>query len=397
MSFKHFKTFVQDIRGQKIVVSSWYDECLSQNLQSWISKFSAIIEHTLRTLDKLISMIGRYPADTTPMHNLYLIFVYNPNSPIASVGYKKTDDHPQNKFAEVNITVNFCKTDAEKEGKSAITHELLHPISEAHENQGYLTSECEKQMRQFIVNEEEWNRDFQSISRQYFSLIEHGVNIDFNEFYSKYFYMGEKLRTTFANALADAGLTIIGLRLNAFDFLETEIQFDTDRANKGLGLMREFTSLKAKMRYYGVPEEKYEVLVQFVSYIIAIYTLPVHAITLQYIDLDNYATRTGLSQTQIARLGAMREELDKLINLQKQVRYQYMRSETKKLFEVFLEVYLEAIKQLVHDDVLYRDIATDKDEMKVIFHASKFHKIKEAQSIFLNQYKTLLDALRKNL
>ena len=393
MALKHLKTSSEDIKGQRIVVNIWYDEGFSQNLNSWKSSFNAIIKHTLRVLDRLIGKIGRYPADTTPTHNLNLVFLYDPNYPVASVSNKKTKDHPKNKFAEVTVRFNFSRANAGTEGKSAVTHELLHPISNAHENEDHLKSECKKQMKTFIADEEEWDRKFRSVSQQYFSLIEHGVD-NFNEFHRKYFHMGERLRKKFYNTFADAGLAIIGLRLNAFDFLDTEIKFDKDRVDEALVLMREFAMLKVKMTSLGVPRDKYEAIVQFVGYVIAIYTLPVHAITLRYIDFGDYATRAGLSQRQITRLEAMREKLDEVIALQQQVRYQYMRTKTKRLFETFLGVYLNAIKQLVHDDILYKDIATDRDEMKAIFHASKLHAIRGAQSIFFDQYRALLEDMK---
>lgn len=394
MALKHLRSSSEDIRGQRIDINIWHDENFSKNLDSWDSNFNAIIKHTLRVLDRLISKTGRYPADTTPTHNLNIVFLYDPNYPIASVSNKKTKDHPKNKFAEVTVRFNFSRANAGTTGKSAITHELLHPISKAHDNEDHLKSECKKQMRTFIADEQKWDREFRSVSQQYFSLIEHDVDIDFNEFYRKYFHMGERLRKKFHNTFADAGLAIIGLRLNAFDFLDTEIKFDKDRVDEALVLMREFAMLKVKMTSLGVPRDKYEAIVQFVGYVIAIYTLPVHAITLLYIDFGDYATRAGLSQRQITRLEAMRGKLDEVIAFQQQVRYQYMRTKTKRLFETFLRVYLDAIRQLVHDDILYRDIATDRDEMKAIFHASKLHAIKKAQSIFFNQYSALLEDMK---
>jgi len=206
--------------------------------------------------------------------------------------------------------------------------------------------------------------------------------------------MGEKLRKKFHNTFADAGLAIVGLRLNAFDFLETEIKFDENRVNEALVLMREFAMLKVQMNSIGVSENKYEAIVQFVGYVIAIYTLPVHAIALRYVDFDDYAIRAGFSERQKVRLKAMSTKLDEVIAMQQRVRYQYMRTKTKSLFDEFLNNYLVAIEQLVHDDVLYRDISSGKEMENVIFHSSKLVAIKQAQFVFFNQYKTLLNSMK---
>jgi hypothetical protein len=394
MTLIHLKTSLEEIRGQRIEVIIFYDSSFSENLDSWSKNFEVIFKHTVKVLNKLIDKVGRYPANTTPTHKLNLVFVYGSKYPVASVGCSSYEDHSKNKFAQVTLRFNFARTDSGVEGKSAITHELLHPISQAHENESYLKLECRRQMREFVAVEADWDREIKLVSQQYFDLIKSHVKINFNEFYRKYFAMGEKLRKKFHNTFADAGLAIVGLRLNAFDFLETEIKFDENRVNEALVLMREFAMLKVQMNSIGVSENKYEAIVQFVGYVIAIYTLPVHAIALRYVDFDDYAIRAGFSERQKVRLKAMSTKLDEVIAMQQRVRYQYMRTKTKSLFDEFLNNYLVAIEQLVHDDVLYRDISSGKEMENVIFHSSKLVAIKQAQFVFFNQYKTLLNSMK---
>jgi len=379
----------------------------ASNFNVWFNSMQPYLKEAHNVLQILILSNGVYPIRDFPTKNLFFLFDDDPDD--RTMGSSAFLKNSRNPYEGMFIKINFymiSNSVAELSIHRLLFHEFSHPIIDVHENGRAMTETLINHslsiLKREYESEEDWIKLYEEISEKTCNKILHD-GFDVKKFYLDYFYIGESWRKRFFNYFLDVAIGIFGLRLRAFKFLENTVVEDRNRLVHGKIILEELIKIKDALHEKGFEEDFINDILNLLAYLVALYTIPLHVsgTNVMLRDIGTTAKILKLTKEEYQKLLKIKVEISDLLqngnNLREEI-FKLCKDDKVKLDFYFIqEAIVRAVLKFSTHDILTKDVISNRDIDKTIFHEKNYPEMKQVQSIYFSQFHELVKNLKRHL